>query len=383
MVLYGGLMGIGFVFQFLPPVLPAVIADLGISHGQAGLLVSLFALPGILLSIPAGWLADRFGERLAGSCGLALMGVATLGLARAGSFEVILAMRTLSGLGSLVGVVSLQRMTVRMFAGRPLGLPMGISSSAIPVGMVVILNVAGPVAESHGWREVAWLAGLVTTVIAAGFLAAASLLLKGELRSEPSGGGGAPPGRGYRAIWTAGAVWVMATGAMMSFTTFAPDHFRGLGLDTAARGLYTSLPMWISALLGPVVGMVADRRGGRAAFLGLGMALMTLGLATAVAPGLPPPVLGLVLGLAMSLIATPLYSMVGEVMPAAHVGRAFGILASCGNLGILVFPPVAGGVRDLTGGYLAPFLLMAALALAGVALAEVLRRGRFTPGWGK
>ena len=57
--------------------------------------------------------------------------LATLGLARADSFEVILAMRALSGMGSLAGVVSLQRMTVRLFEGRPLGLPMGISGDPV------------------------------------------------------------------------------------------------------------------------------------------------------------------------------------------------------------------------------------------------------------
>lgn len=374
-------MGIGFAFQFLPPILPAIITDLGITHGQAGLLVSLFALPGILLSIPAGWFVDRFGERLTGSFGLALMGLATLGMARADSFEIILAMRTLSGVGSLAGVVSLQRMTVRLFEGRPLGLPMGISASAIPVGIVVVLNAAGPLAETHGWREVAWIVGLATVIIAVGFLAASWFLLKGQLRADPAGAGAEPAGRGYRAVWTAGAVWVMTNGAMMSFTTFAPDHFLDLGLGTGARGLFTSLPMWISALLGPFIGFMVDRHGGRAAALGLGMALMTLGLASAVTLGIPPLLLGVVLGLSMAMIVTPLYSMAGEVLPAAHVGRGFGILASCGNLGIFVFPPLAGRVRDLSGGYLWPFLLMAALALAGTAVAEVLRRGRFTPGW--
>ena len=60
-VVYSGFLAVGFVFHFVPPVLPAVIEDLGITHGQAGLLMSLFALPGILFSMTGGWLADRFG----------------------------------------------------------------------------------------------------------------------------------------------------------------------------------------------------------------------------------------------------------------------------------------------------------------------------------
>ena len=48
-VLYSGFLAVGFVFHFVPPVLPDVIADLELGHGQAGLLMSLFALPGVIL----------------------------------------------------------------------------------------------------------------------------------------------------------------------------------------------------------------------------------------------------------------------------------------------------------------------------------------------
>lgn len=383
LILYGGLLGIGFVFHFLPPILPEVIADLAISHGRAGLLMSTFALPGILFSLPAGWLVDRYGERAVGSLGLAVMGAATLGLARAGSFELILFMRFLSGVGSMVGIVGLQRMIVRLFEGRPLGLPMGIGGSAIPLGIVIILNVAGPWAETHGWREVAWRTGLVTVVIAAGFMLAARLLLRGPLRDESAGPAGPATGRGYRAIWIAGVIWAMTNGAMTAFVTFAPDHYLDLGLGTGARGVFTSLPMWISALLGPVTGIVADRRQGKAALVAWGMVLMAVGLLAATGAGVSPVLVGIALGASMALIVTPLLSMVGEVLPAAHVGRGFGILASCGNLGIFLFPPAAGRIRDLSGGYAGPFLFLAGLALAGAVAAEMLRRGGFLPGWRK
>jgi MFS family permease len=386
-VLYGGFLGFGCVFHFLPPILPLVIEDLGISHGQAGLLMSLFALPGLVLSFPAGWMVDRFGERVVGSLGLALMGAGTVALARADLFPQILASRTLSGVGAMMAVVALQRMVVRLFEGRPLGLPMGVIGSAVPVGIIIILNTAGPVAATHGWREVAWRTGMATVVVSVGFLVSSWLLLRGQLRAAPAGTAGSAPGldlrRGYRAILIAGVVWIVANGAMTAFITFAPDHFLDLGLDVRARGLFTSIPMWGGAILGSMTGLLADKRGGRAALIAWGMVIMAVALALADGQLIAPPVVGGLLGIALALVVTPLLSLVGEVLPEAHVGRGFGILSTCANLGIFAVPPLAGWVRDVSGGYTWPFLMMALVSLVGAGAAEILRRGRFTPGWGK
>jgi MFS family permease len=384
-VLYSGFLAVGFVFHFVPPVLPDVIVDLEIGHGQAGLMMSLFALPGILLSIPAGWLVDRYGERAIGSTGLAVMGAGTLILAAAPSFGLILMGRTLSGIGMVAGVVALQRLVTRLFQGRPLGLPMGVCGSALPLGIILVLNLAGPLAAARGWRHVAFQVGWVTVAIAAGFLAASWFITRGRpLGSEPGGGPQLRPpgaGRGLRAIWIAGVIWFSANGAMTAFMTFAPDHFLDLGFGVEARGVLTSIPMWGSVFLGPVTGLLADRHGGKPAFIAWGMGLMTLALVAVPGGAVAPTITGAILGVAMPLLVTPLMSLPGAVLPPAWIGRGFGILGTCANVGIFAVPPLAGWVRDATGTYLWPFLLMALLAILGVAAADILRRGRYTPGF--
>ena len=387
-VVYSGFLAVGFVFHFVPPVLPAVIKDLGITHGQAGLLMSLFALPGILFSIPGGWLADRFGERVVGSLGLAIMGAGTLVLASAGDFPLILVGRTISGIGAMSAVIALQRMVTRLFQGRPLGVPMGVSGSAIPLGIIVVLNQGGRIAAEHGWREVAFRTGFVSVVIAGGFLAASWFITKGRaLGSSPETATAPPVGvddflrRGLRAIWMVGIVWFCANGAMTAFMTFAPDHYLNLGFGIRAQGLLASIPMWGSALLGPVTGWLADRHGGKAAFIAWGLVLMGSSLLLVPLGIVSPLVIGLGLGVALAAIVTPTMSLPGSVLPPSHVGRGFGILSTCANVGIFAIPPVAGFVRDFSGGYRWPFLLMAGLAFLGVGAAEMLRRGSYTPGF--
>jgi len=379
---------VGFVFHFVPPILPFVVRDLGITHGQAGLLMSLFALPGILLSLSGGWLADRFGERVTGSLGLAVMGSGALAMAQAGSFSLILAGRTLSGVGMVVAVIALQRLVTRLFSGRPLGLPMGVSGSALPLGIIVALNVAGPVAAKDGWREVAFRTGWFAIVVAGVFLITSWLLTRGQdlgfdPKETPAVDAAGDPSlrRGLRAIWIVGVVWFCANGAMTAFMTFAPDHYLDLGIATRARGLLTSVPMWASAVLGPLTGWVVDRHGGKAAFMAWGLGLMALCLYLVPLGAVPPAALGLGLGLALAAVVTPTMSMPGSVLPPSHIGRGFGILSTCANIGIFAVPPVAGHVRDVSGGYGWPFAIMAAVAVLGVVAAEMLRRGRFTRGF--
>lgn len=366
----------GAMFHLVPPILPRVIADLNLSHSQGGMLMALFALPGIFLSLGSGWLVDRFGARVVGALGILIMGTATMALSRGEGFSMILLARLVTGVGAVVGVVAMQRMVTRLFEGRPLGLPTGISGSAVPLGIIVIYNMAGPLADRLGWRAVPLRAGLICVVVSFVFFLAGRLLFNRRSDNQATRQVMSEVERpdGLRMIWIAGLIWFFINGAMTGFLTFAPDHYLELGFGSQQRGLFTSIPMWCSAMLGPLVGYLADRFGGKSALIASGMGLLTLSLALVAFNGASPLVLGLGLGAAMALVVTPLLSLPGQVLPPSHHGRGFGILSTCANAGIFVVPPLAGLVRDSSDGYFWPFIMMACLALAGGVGAWFLHR---------
>ena len=64
-VLYTAMLIFALSYQSIPPVLGVIMSDLHLSHGQAGSLMSM-SLPGIIISIPAGMLADIYGYRRVG-----------------------------------------------------------------------------------------------------------------------------------------------------------------------------------------------------------------------------------------------------------------------------------------------------------------------------
>ncbi|MFT5234216.1 MAG: MFS family permease [Candidatus Krumholzibacteriia bacterium] len=382
-VVYCGSVTVGFVFHFLPPVLTIMIDELKISHGQAGLLMSVFAFPGVLLSLPGGWLVDRYGERLVGGVGLALMGLGTYGIGLAPSYNVILLARLLSGVGVVVGVLALQRLVVRLFRGRSMGLALGLSASALPLGVVVVLNFAGEIAASDGWREVARQVGSVSFVMGLIFIAVISYVTRGhDLGRDHMGDdtGSVADRPNFRPIWIAGAAWFCANGSMTTFLTFGPDYYQHLGFAAGTAGSYTAIPMWTSATLGTTTGWITERYGGRASFIAAGMFLMGLALIVLPSQYLSPVLIGLMLGFSMAAVVTPLIALPGILLPSTHTGRGYGILATCANLGILLVPPLAGFARDTSSSYTLPYLLVGGLGLLGAVAAEILRRSHCVPG---
>ena len=85
--------------QGISPALPAVQKALGISESQVGLITAAYMLPGVLLAIPLGYLADRYGRRVVFSSTALLYGVAGAAQALAPSFNVPLGLRVVQGIG--------------------------------------------------------------------------------------------------------------------------------------------------------------------------------------------------------------------------------------------------------------------------------------------
>ena len=63
----------GVQFQSVGAVGPAMIADLGLDYASLGTLVGAYSVLGLALSLPAGWLIARLGDRRIALAGLGLL----------------------------------------------------------------------------------------------------------------------------------------------------------------------------------------------------------------------------------------------------------------------------------------------------------------------
>ena len=53
-----------FQLQAAAVAAPSLIGDLKLTYAQVGLAMGAFLLPGIFLTVPAGWMARRVGDRV-------------------------------------------------------------------------------------------------------------------------------------------------------------------------------------------------------------------------------------------------------------------------------------------------------------------------------
>lgn len=363
-VAYTSLLAFAFAFQSLPPILRLIMKDLGLNHTEAGLLMGLFALPGILLTIPGGWLTDLYGPKRVGIISAVLTICGTLVVAGAPDFTWLAIGRLISGIGAMTLVVIAASLISRTFEGRRLGTAMGIYNTGMPIGTIVCFTLLGAIGVKWGWRE----AVAVSTLAA--FAALALLIYRPEDRIKPVPAGiarslslaGGP-------IWLAGLAWLWFNAAAIAFLTFSPDYFQSLGIKASAAAFMASFFMWgaliVSPMIGPFIGGVRRKR-----LLIIAGAVIPglIYLALPAAPEWRLPLL-VTLGLAAALLPAPLFALPAEIVDRRNQGIAFGILSTCLNVGILLGPFIVGRLRDSTGSYQLGFMSMAAFsALAALSI---------------
>lgn len=84
----------------LYPVLPVLAADLAVEEAEIGLVMAAFTAPAIVLAPLFGILADLHGRRWLLVFGLAVFGLAGAAVAAAPSYEWVLILRAIQGIGA-------------------------------------------------------------------------------------------------------------------------------------------------------------------------------------------------------------------------------------------------------------------------------------------
>lgn len=132
------------------PVLPRVEEVFGLSQGRVALLLTVFTLPGVVLTPVLGVLSDRFGRKRVLVPSLLLFGVAGGACVFARSFEVLLALRFVQG----IGVAALGTLNVTLigdlYAGQERSAAMGYNASILSIGTGSYPAIGGALALL-GW----------------------------------------------------------------------------------------------------------------------------------------------------------------------------------------------------------------------------------------
>jgi len=148
--------------QLISSLAPLLIADLGLSRSEIGLLVGFaFVVFYTLVGMALGVASDRWPRRAIIAWGLGLWSVMTALSGAARSFVHLALPRVFVGVGEATLTPAALSMLGDAFPARRLGLATGIYYAGLPIGTALSLGVAGWVAPRFGWRVCFYAFGLV------------------------------------------------------------------------------------------------------------------------------------------------------------------------------------------------------------------------------
>ena len=329
-----------------------VKVSLGLSDGSLGAAL-LCVAGGAMVAMPVmGWLGARGFRWLLAASGaglvvaLPLPGVVTGGIGLAGALLLVGA-----AAGSLDVGMNARASRFEQVAGRAV---MSSFHAAFSFGGLLGTALVAGCAAAGG--------GVVEGLLLAAAAVAACVAAHAWLGPDPVLGGpakGARARRPGRALVGIGLLCLLAfltEGAVADWSGVFLRDVAGFGVPTAAFGYAAfSAAMIAARLLGD--GWV--RRFGPRTVLRAGAGVAAAGVALAmVAPASGAAGFGLV-GLGGANVAPILFSAAGRAGPAASTGIA--AVATLGYAGMLVGPPIIGGVAELVGLRLALGTLVAAM----------------------
>ena len=373
------------MFAVMYPLLPLIAADLGLSYGEVGLVKALYSGASAILQLPAGVMAERWGEYALLTFGNGWGAAGLLGIAAATTFPILLALAILAGLGGNFQHPCASTMVARAFEGGRRGTAIGTLNFAGDLGKMAAPALVGLVALPFGWRAALLALGIFGIVFSVGVW-----LLKGWVNppppplpaTAPSPSSHAPAptatassGRLFGvppAFYLLSLVGLMDGSTRSGALTFLPFALERQGLDGVGIGFLFGV-LFVGGALGKLIcGPLGDRFGPFAVIVltETTTALALLGLVWGPSAALIP--LAVVFGFGLNGTSSVLYAAVASLIPDGKRGRGYGLYYTVIDVAAALMTAAYGVYADWSGLDIT-FAVMALLTLAVVPLSLPLR----------
>ena len=365
MITWLGWISIYLARSVLPPVLPVLTEEMGLTHTQSGLLETAYLIGYIISKVPAGGLSKRFGAKrvLAGS--MIGYGASTLLISSAQGYSHVFILRFLVGLFQGVHLPVANALLSDRFGSKQ-GKAIGFNESGANVGNTLAFPVAVSILSVWGWR-VAFIALSIPAFILA---AVTFALMKPEEENSDVSETSNDDLREYSRVLIPLALSHATYNLVLRTTfTFIPSflvEFRGLAI-TSAGYLAMVLPFaGIFAKIGS--GFILERLGPKLSITGAS-ALSAVFLAGLVMGpgGLWIGFNLLILGLTLYSYSPIIYSSTTGSLPSSLKPVGLGVVTMFGNLVGAISTSAVGALID-SSGYSHAFIAIAVVTLASSAL---------------
>ena len=358
-------------------IFPVWAREFSLSFAQVGLLKTGYSGALALFQIPAGFLAERWGEARLLSLGTAAAALGFLALSTATGFTKLLVFLLVAGLGSAVQHPLSSALVSRVYEEGPRRIALGTYNFAGDLGKIALPGGVALAIAWAGWRWATRGIGLLILAGALGILVVLTRLVPRPTkeRTDPKSGAtgagwGIRDARGFKVL---SAIHSIDSSTRTSFLTYLPFLLIAKGGTVETVGLALVLAFTGGAVGKFVCGAVAERLGIirtvvlTEAATGLGI-LALLGLPLRPALALLP-----VLGVALNGTSSVLYGSVADLVVPERRSRAYGLFYTLG-IGSGALTPAAYGLLSDWAGVPATLTVIGLLVLVTIPLAPLLRR---------
>ena len=347
----------------IPSIAPLIREDLGLSMAQAGSFISAYYIGPSLISLPAGWMADRWGVRTSMAGGQAIIAIGLVAVAGSQAFTPLVILMIIAGAGYGILNPTTTKAGISWFPRRQRGTVTGLKQVGLPLGGALGALLMPPLALRVGWRGAVALAA----------------------RSTARG-----VGRALRRVLASRDLWLVSIATFtfagmqtvwMGFLVLYLAEVVKIPLIAASRFLVMAQ---VTGVFGRVAfGVLSDRVfGGRRRIVlviaGLGSAACSLAMA-GTGPGTSWWLLA-ALALAFGFVGIGWngvqHTLLAEIVGIRAAGTAVGLGLAISSFGVTLCPPLFGLAVERLGGFAVPWVGLGLAMVATLCLLIPVREGR-------
>ena len=374
----------------MPPAIPVLRDALGVSLVEAGFLLSMVQMAGMLTGVFIGLAADGFGLRRSMLLGQLTLALASLAGAWATQPVELLVLRAVEGFGFLLVVLPVPSLIRQLVPPSKLALHLGLWGTYMATGTALVLAGGPAVMRMVGWQGLWVTLALVSVAVA---LWLVRRVPSDRVRRAAAASAVAPavPAQWSARLrdtltswgpWRVAITFAMYSSQWLAVIGFLPSIYAQAGLSGQVAGLLTAFACLVNVTGNVAAGRLLHRGVCARHLLYVGFVAMALTAFVAFSPLTAEAPIARYLAVVVfsavgGLIPATLFALAVHVAPNEHtVSTTVGWMQQCSSTGQFLGPPLVAWVAGVAGGWQWTWVITGVASVVGLLLASRTRYQR-------